>query len=69
MVKNSGQGAATSAWASFAPEVKEHNGGYLQDCHVTDPMVDIVRPWATDPVEAERLWRLTEELVGQKFEY
>jgi hypothetical protein len=32
-------------------------------------MVQTVKPWATSAVEAERLWKLSEELVGEKFEY
>ena len=27
-----------------------------------------VRPWATDPVFADQLWRLSEELTGVTFE-
>lgn len=47
----------------------EHNGKYLIDCHVADPWIDTVKPWATSPIEAERLWKLSEELVGEKFSY
>ena len=28
-----------------------------------------VRAWARDKLEAERLWKVSEELVGQKFAY
>ena len=45
------------------------NGKYLTDCHVTGPWVDPVKPWATSALEAERLWKLSEELVGEKFTY
>lgn len=47
----------------------DHNGAYLIDAHVADPWVDTVKPWATDPIEAERVWVATEELVGEKFAY
>jgi hypothetical protein len=40
----------------------------LKDSHVTDPWIDTVRPWATSPVDAERLWKLSEKLVGQEFD-
>ncbi|EAW24800.1 uncharacterized protein NFIA_102850 [Aspergillus fischeri NRRL 181] len=40
---------------------------YLTDCHVADPWVDTAKPWATSPLEAERLWKLSEELVGERF--
>jgi hypothetical protein len=46
-----------------------HNGGYLQSCRVSDPWTDTVRPWATSSLEAERLWKLSEKLVGQEFSY
>lgn len=46
-----------------------HNGAYLEDCHVADPWIGAVKPWATSPIEAERLWKLSEKLVGQVFEY
>jgi hypothetical protein len=38
-------------------------GLYLKDCQIEDPA-----PHASDPQLAERLWRLSEELVEQKFE-
>ena len=47
--------------------VTENNGSYLIDSHVETP--ENVRCWARDPIEAERLWALSEELVGEKFEY
>ncbi|KAL4743894.1 hypothetical protein BDV11DRAFT_7 [Aspergillus similis] len=68
-VKTNQQGAATTVYAAFDPGLKEHNGAYLQDCHVADPWTDTVKPWGTDKVEAERLWKLSEKLVGQEFSY
>lgn len=47
----------------------DNNGAYLLDCRLADPWKDTVRPWATNAIEAEKLWKLSEELVGQKFEY
>jgi hypothetical protein len=47
----------------------EHNGAYLQDCHIADPWTETVKPWATSAVEAEKLWKMSEQLVGQKFDY
>ncbi len=49
--------------------VPERNGAYLLDCRVGDPYVDTIMPWATSSIEAERLWRLSESIVGQKFTY
>ncbi|KKK13018.1 hypothetical protein P175DRAFT_0492380 [Aspergillus ochraceoroseus IBT 24754] len=63
------RGAATHIYAAFDPCLKATNGAYLIDCHVSDPLVDTVKPWATSSFEAERLWRLSEDLVGQEFSY
>ncbi|KAG7421673.1 hypothetical protein DER46DRAFT_587432 [Fusarium sp. MPI-SDFR-AT-0072] len=62
-------GAATHAFAAFDPNIKASNGAYLLEARVADPFVDTVKAWARDAVEAEKLWRLSEELVGQKFGY
>ncbi|KAF4344915.1 oxidoreductase [Fusarium beomiforme] len=62
-------GAATHAFAAFDPNIKASNGAYLLEARVSDPFVDTVKSWARDPVEAEKLWRLSEELVGQRFGY
>ncbi|KAK3690442.1 hypothetical protein B0T22DRAFT_528963 [Podospora appendiculata] len=67
--KSPEQGAATHVYAAIHPELKDHNGAYLQDSHVADPWTDTVKPWGTSPVEAERLWKLSEKLVGQEFSF
>ncbi|KAL4971089.1 putative short-chain dehydrogenase [Aspergillus stella-maris] len=63
--KTDQEGAATTVYAAFEPELRDSNGAYLQDCHVADPWTETVKPWATDKTEAERLWKLSEKLVGQ----
>ncbi|KAJ6438374.1 short-chain dehydrogenase [Purpureocillium lavendulum] len=64
------QGAATLMYAALDPALgEEHNGGYLVPCRVADAFRDTVRPWAVSPFEAERLWDLSEKLVGNKFSY
>ncbi|CAF3467793.1 unnamed protein product [Fusarium graminearum] len=62
-------GAATHAFAAFDPNLRANNGAYLLETRVSDPFVDTYKSWARDPVDAEKLWRLSEELVGQKFGY
>ncbi|KAF9774754.1 hypothetical protein IL306_007210 [Fusarium sp. DS 682] len=62
-------GAATHAFAAFEPCISDQNGAYLLQCRIADPYVDTVKPWATSPIEAEKLWRLSEKLVGQEFKY
>ena len=44
----------------------EHNGEYYVDCK---PAMDIVKPYAVDKHTAKQLWIVSEELVGQIFEY
>ncbi|KAI1109204.1 WW domain-containing oxidoreductase [Nemania sp. NC0429] len=67
--KTSDQGAATIVYAAFDQDLKDHNGAYLEDSHIADPLVETVKPWATSKVEAGRLWQLTEKLVGQDIKY
>ncbi|KAK3317473.1 hypothetical protein B0T19DRAFT_376274 [Cercophora scortea] len=69
--KTPSQGAATHVFAAFADEaLREHNGAYLVDAHVPDPNDKTVfQPWATSGEDAEKLWKLSEELVGQEFAY
>ncbi|KAH9886587.1 retinol dehydrogenase 13 [Xylariomycetidae sp. FL2044] len=62
-------GANTHVYAAFDPEVTAHNGAYLLSCRVADPMTDLIRPWANSRIEAEKLWKLSEKLVGQEFLY
>ncbi|KXX77656.1 Short-chain dehydrogenase TIC 32, chloroplastic [Madurella mycetomatis] len=68
-IKTEDQGIATYVFAAFHPSLDDHNGVYLLDAHVADPWVDTLKPWATSPVEAERLWKLSERLAGQEFSY
>jgi hypothetical protein len=37
-------------------------GVYLSDCQIAEPSVH-----ANDPVAADRLWKLSQELVGESF--
>ncbi|OTA07746.1 Short-chain dehydrogenase/reductase [Trichoderma parareesei] len=67
--KTPDRGVATHIYAAFEPSLKEVNGVYLEDAHVADPFVQTVKPWGTSKVEAERLWKLSEKLVGQEFTY
>ncbi|KAI5458159.1 hypothetical protein BGZ63DRAFT_407459 [Mariannaea sp. PMI_226] len=62
-------GTATQAYAAFDPNLIDHNGSYLLECRVGDPYVDTVKPWGTSVIEADKLWKLSEKLVDQKFEY
>jgi len=67
-------GAATSVFAATAPELDGRGGVYLEDCHVAavndapDALAG-VKSYALDPTNAERLWQLSEQLVGQRFAF
>ena len=63
------QGAATHVFASFDTSIKGDNGAFLSDCHVADPNLEEVYSWAASKVDAERLWKLSEKLVGQEFDF
>jgi NAD(P)-dependent dehydrogenase (short-subunit alcohol dehydrogenase family) len=63
------QGAATSVWAAVGPELEGIGGRYLEDCQelaAYDPVTNPrgYMPYALDGDRAERLWRLSQELVG-----
>jgi NAD(P)-dependent dehydrogenase (short-subunit alcohol dehydrogenase family) len=65
-------GAATSVFAATAPELEGRGGIYLEDCHVASVndapnALEGVKTYAIDPHNAERLWELSERLVGQRF--
>lgn len=62
------QGAATSVWAATAPELADHGGAYLEDCHVAHISSpgdeDGVMAYAIDPANADRLWDHSLAAVG-----
>lgn len=68
------QGAATTVWAATSPALCDHGGVYLADCQVAD--VDDsdlvswgVKSYAIDAEAADRLWAVSESLVGQTFAF
>lgn len=73
VLKSVEAGAATTCYAATAPELEGKGGIYLEDCHVADVDDDdpagSVRSYAVDPANADKLWSLSEEIVGQKFSY
>jgi len=67
-------GSATSVYAATAPELAGRGGVYLEDCHVAavndaPDALNGVKSYALDPGNAERLWELSEQLVGQRFAF
>lgn len=67
--KTPAQGAATQVWAATSPQLDGLGGLYCEDCDIAvraeeagEPFVG-VKAYATDKVEAVRLWRLSQELT------
>lgn len=60
--KTPAQGAAPLLAAALDPAFDDRSGSYVADCQVREPM-----EYARDPEAAVRLWKLSEELVGQEF--
>ncbi|MFT4613691.1 MAG: NAD(P)-dependent dehydrogenase (short-subunit alcohol dehydrogenase family) [Bacteroidia bacterium] len=65
------QGAATSVWAATSAALAGKGGIYLEDCQIAAPAQpggsNGIEAYAVDEAAAERLWSLSEELVGQTF--
>jgi len=58
------QGAATTVTAAFDTRFNDKPGAYLDDSNEATPA-----PHSSDPAIAEKLWTVTEKIVGQSFDY
>jgi NAD(P)-dependent dehydrogenase (short-subunit alcohol dehydrogenase family) len=70
LMKNIDQGAATSVWVATAPELAGIGGRYFEDCQQARPWdpanpIKGVTAYSLDPVSADRLWEITEELIAK----
>ncbi|KAI1384731.1 putative short-chain dehydrogenase [Hypoxylon trugodes] len=71
--RTQGAGASTSLTAALDPKLampesrdgKENYGVYLMDCQISDKAL----PGSVSSEKAERLWKLSEELVKEKFDW
>ncbi|TRD11760.1 SDR family NAD(P)-dependent oxidoreductase [Erythrobacter insulae] len=65
------QGAATQCWAATASELRDRGGVYCEDCHVAEvdetSSTGGVRSYALDSASADRLWSMSEQMVGESF--
>ncbi|KAK8052501.1 hypothetical protein PG993_003886 [Apiospora rasikravindrae] len=57
------EGAATTLVAALDPALNASNEPFLSDCQMAEPS-----PWATNAESAEKLWKLSEDLIGEKFD-
>jgi NAD(P)-dependent dehydrogenase (short-subunit alcohol dehydrogenase family) len=68
-------GAATTIWAATAEELASTPGGlYLEDCQIAEQLEqpnykDGFLSYAVDKAGAQRLWRMTEGMLGQEFNF
>jgi len=51
------QGSATTLYCCLEPSIAQHSGRYYSDCKEIK-----AKPYATDPVKAEKLWKLSMDL-------
>lgn len=70
--KNSRQGAATPVWCAVSEDVNGMGGVYCEDCNIAEAVADPsspfgVLPWAIDGEMAQRLWKISKELMGAIF--
>ncbi|KAG8168684.1 hypothetical protein KVR01_001433 [Diaporthe batatas] len=74
-MKNTEQGCATTIWAATARDLEGRGGVFCEDCCVIGKMdtvgnngIDNLAPgyaeWAYDPEGEEKLWKVSNELVG-----
>lgn len=73
VLKSVEAGAATSVWAATSPSLAGEGGIYLEDCHIAEAATPGgdggVESYALDHTDADRLWALSEALVGQVFNF
>jgi NAD(P)-dependent dehydrogenase (short-subunit alcohol dehydrogenase family) len=65
-MKTAEQGVATTLIAAFDPRITGQNGGYLIDCQLVKE-ADVAEH-ARGEMMVDRLWELSEELSGEKFD-
>ena len=61
--KSMQQGISTTLRAALDPALEKETGAYFEDCNVKQ-----TREYATSLENAQRLWTLSEDLVGQRFD-
>ena len=71
--KNVAQGAATAVWCATSAQLDGIGGVYCEDCDIATLVADDstgpgVRRWAVDPAQARRLWALSEQMTGVRFD-
>ncbi|KAJ6568856.1 hypothetical protein B0H19DRAFT_1256560 [Mycena capillaripes] len=60
------EGAATTVAAAFDPRLNDKPGAYLENSVVAN---EKVAAHSSDPATAEKLWNVTEKLIGETFAF
>ena len=74
IMKSTSQGAATTVWAAIADDFASSGGLYLEDMSVAKPIDDNpdqmhgYAPFGFDQEKEDKLWKISNELVGFKEE-
>ncbi|KAJ7069274.1 NAD-P-binding protein [Mycena amicta] len=58
------QGAATTVVAAFDPRLNDKSGSFLVDCVEANDQRSAI---CSDPETAKKVWKLTEEILGEEF--
>lgn len=81
--KTTAQGAATAVWCATSPQLQNMGGVYCEDVEIAEFNPDFYNsgewrnnmfelkgpaPFALDPEAAQKLWTISEELTGIKFQ-
>jgi NAD(P)-dependent dehydrogenase (short-subunit alcohol dehydrogenase family) len=65
------EGAATMVWCATSPQLTGKGGVYCENSDIADmtetPFTPGVFAWAVNAESADRLWQVSEQLVGLKF--
>jgi NAD(P)-dependent dehydrogenase (short-subunit alcohol dehydrogenase family) len=74
-LKSVEQGASTTVWCATTAQLAGKGGLYCEDTDVSSPIAADappagtgVKPWATDPAAAARLWQLSETWTGARLD-
>lgn len=67
------QGAATTLWCATSPMLNDIGGVYCEDVEIAELVSDTtmeggVKPYSLDEASAQKLWTLSENLAGVKFQ-
>ena len=74
-LKSVPQGASTQVWGAVSPDVEGVTGTYLEDTQIakhipSDVLIAVgVIEEALDPQSADRLWAISEKIVGETFAF